>query len=147
MWRTLLVAALFYGGANAIHLTVSKEGGNKTSDLLYGIMYEVILFILDFLNQLLTFLQDINHSGDGGLYAELIRNRAFQGTASPTLEAYRAIGRVTLHIDGNNSLSPALPNVLRVDIPAGTKGQHILHFIATTLIFTLIIYHQAKLDF
>jgi hypothetical protein len=51
MWRNLLVVALFYCGANAIHLTVSKEGGNKTSDLLYGIMYEVILlFIVDFLS-------------------------------------------------------------------------------------------------
>ncbi|PVF96113.1 glycoside hydrolase [Serendipita vermifera] len=105
MWRNLLIAALFCG-ANAIHLTVSREGGNKTSDLLYGIMYE-----------------DINHSGDGGLYAELIRNRAFQGSATPTLEAYRAIGGVTLHIDKNNSLSAALPNVLRIDVPAGTRGE------------------------
>ncbi|CAG8686525.1 11338_t:CDS:10, partial [Acaulospora colombiana] len=106
MWRNLLVTALFWYGGNAIHLTVSGRGGNKTSDLLYGIMYE-----------------DINHSGDGGLYAELIRNRAFQGSATPTLEAYRAIGGVSLYIDTNNSLSTALPNVLRVDVPAGATGE------------------------
>lgn len=35
---------------------------NATSPYLYGIMHE-----------------DINHSGDGGIYAEMIANRAFQG--------------------------------------------------------------------
>lgn len=29
--------------------------------------------------------EDINHSGDGGIYAELITNRAFQGMLENTL--------------------------------------------------------------
>jgi hypothetical protein len=39
---------------------VSKQ--NDTAPLLYGLMFE-----------------DISHSGDGGIYAELLINRAFQG--------------------------------------------------------------------
>jgi hypothetical protein len=35
---------------------------NDTAPLLYGIMHE-----------------DIDHSGDGGIYAEMLQNRAFQG--------------------------------------------------------------------
>lgn len=35
---------------------------NKTAPFLYGLMHE-----------------DISHSGDGGIYAELLTNRAFQG--------------------------------------------------------------------
>jgi alpha-N-arabinofuranosidase len=27
--------------------------------------------------------EDINHSGDGGIYAELLMNRAFQGKKTP----------------------------------------------------------------
>lgn len=35
---------------------------NNTAPYFYGLMHE-----------------DINHSGDGGIYAELLTNRAFQG--------------------------------------------------------------------
>jgi alpha-N-arabinofuranosidase len=35
---------------------------NDTAPLLYGLMHE-----------------DISHSGDGGIYAEMLQNRAFQG--------------------------------------------------------------------
>jgi alpha-N-arabinofuranosidase len=48
----------------SIDLKIDLKNGvrNKTSPLLHGLFFE-----------------DINHSGDGGIYAELIRNRAFQG--------------------------------------------------------------------
>ncbi|KAI5845036.1 glycoside hydrolase family 51 protein [Morchella snyderi] len=84
----------------AVNLVVSSENGNKTSPIMYGLMFE-----------------DINHSGDGGLYAELIRNRAFQGsgsTTNPTLAAYRAVGDAVISIDTANPLSPALKNVMKV---------------------------------
>ncbi|KAH0612759.1 uncharacterized protein H6S33_009139 [Morchella sextelata] len=84
----------------AVNLVVSSEYGNKTSPIMYGLMFE-----------------DINHSGDGGLYAELIRNRAFQGsgsTTNPTLAAYRAVGDAVISIDTANPLSPALKNVMKV---------------------------------
>lgn len=44
---------------------------NYTAPYLYGLMHE-----------------DISHSGDGGIYAELLINRAFQGTSFyPNLDA------------------------------------------------------------
>lgn len=49
--------------AQAVEITVKSTGGNATSPLQYGIMFE-----------------DINNSGDGGVYAELVQNRAFQGS-------------------------------------------------------------------
>lgn len=42
--------------------TYDVEKRNATASSLYGIMHE-----------------DISHSGDGGIYAELLINRAFQG--------------------------------------------------------------------
>lgn len=42
--------------------TLDTAARNATSPYLYGLMHE-----------------DINHSGDGGIYAEMIANRAFQG--------------------------------------------------------------------
>ena len=109
-------------------LQINRDSGvrNKTAPLLHGLFFE-----------------DINHSGDGGLYAELIRNRAFQGSDvrtrgvpgfkggmiipeesenpiipwGPTLTGWRAIGRARLSLDRLNPLSDALPVVLRVDIP------------------------------
>ena len=63
--KTLLMAccALF---AAAVHAQVTididtQQRGPKVSPMLYGIFYE-----------------DINHAADGGIYAELIRNRSFE---------------------------------------------------------------------
>ena len=39
----------------------TQQRGPKVSPMLYGIFYE-----------------DINHAADGGIYAELIRNRSFE---------------------------------------------------------------------
>ena len=60
--KVLSVAALAVGCVSAIEVTVKSSGGNATSPYQYGLMFE-----------------DINNSGDGGVYAELIQNRAFQG--------------------------------------------------------------------
>jgi len=50
--------------------TLNADQRNVTASSLYGIMHE-----------------DISHSGDGGIYAELLINRAFQGEsrARPSL--------------------------------------------------------------
>lgn len=48
----------------ALHInTKNKDLRNDTAPYLYGLMHE-----------------DISHSGDGGIYAELLANRAFQGS-------------------------------------------------------------------
>jgi alpha-N-arabinofuranosidase len=84
----------------------------------------------------LTRLKDVYHSGDGGLYAELIQNRAFQGTTvnvdssghviTPfqTLDTWHNIGPTTLTLDNSSPiLSDALPWQMRVDVDSGAQGQ------------------------
>ncbi|KAI5837654.1 Arabinosidase A [Morchella snyderi] len=127
-----LVAAPALGQTvTPVHLKINTEdtaARNKTAPNLYGLFFE-----------------DINHSGDGGIYAELIRNRAFQGSGvkllnsgstpypygtqeadvpfGPNLDAWRAIGDVRLSIDLLNPLSDALPAVLRVDVGSSATGE------------------------
>src|SRR5689334_13125262 len=51
----------------AATLTVHADRrGIRVSPLLYGLFFE-----------------EINHAGDGGLYAELVRNRAFEDADTP----------------------------------------------------------------
>lgn len=47
----------------ALNILTKTGKRNATAPLLYGWMFE-----------------DINHSGDGGLYGELLTNRAFEGS-------------------------------------------------------------------
>ncbi|KAA8895832.1 alpha-L-arabinofuranosidase A [Sphaerosporella brunnea] len=113
-----------------LEISVASGTRNKTAPYLHGLFFE-----------------DINHSGDGGLYAELIRNRAFQGSDvtiggssnikgshivasenplvpwGPTLTGWRAIGSARLSLDVLNPLSTALPTVMRVDIPVDATGE------------------------
>ncbi|KAK3937686.1 glycoside hydrolase superfamily [Diplogelasinospora grovesii] len=100
-----LICSLF-GAANAVTLTVSTTGGNASSPLLYGIMFE-----------------DINNSGDGGIHGQLLRNNGFQGN-SPDLTAYSSVGSgVTLSVDTANPLSTAITRSLKVTVASGTTGQ------------------------
>lgn len=65
-----------------IEINVNKRE-NNISPNLYGIFYE-----------------DINHSGDGGLYGELIRNRSFEDTQIPQgwhIEEGRLVPRKVQH--------------------------------------------------
>ncbi|RPA78686.1 glycoside hydrolase [Ascobolus immersus RN42] len=97
-----------------VDLKISLKSGerNKTSPLLHGLFFE-----------------DINHSGDGGIYAELIRNRAFQGSQDVTggkkdLTGYRAIGKgVKIELDVTQPLSDALRTVMKVTVPANATGE------------------------
>ncbi|KAI1099703.1 glycoside hydrolase family 51 protein [Jackrogersella minutella] len=78
----------------AIDISVNSTGGNATSGHQYGFLHE-----------------DINNSGDGGLYAELIRNRAFQISENfpATLDAWNPVNGATLSL---KNLSTPLSNVL-----------------------------------
>ncbi|KAF8804774.1 glycoside hydrolase family 51 protein [Phlegmacium glaucopus] len=66
--------------------------------------------------------EDISHSGDGGLYAELLQNRAFQlvtpGTAG-ALVGWESIGGNISVIRETVPVSSALPNALQLSLPAG----------------------------
>jgi len=88
---------------------------NDTAPNLYGLMFE-----------------DIDHSGDGGLYAEMLQNRAFQGSPinpndapepyAPSTSGWSGIGGATIQLDRFHPLSAALPNSLAVTIPANATG-------------------------
>lgn len=80
--------------ATAVDLTVSSTGGSPASPLQYGLIFE-----------------DINHSGDGGIYAELIQNRAFQ---NGTIPPWSGVNGASLTIATDNPLSPQLPNYVTV---------------------------------
>lgn len=54
--------------------------------------------------------QEINHCGDGGLYAELIRNRAFQGSSMypSNLDAWNLSAARRCHFKTSATLCPLL---------------------------------------
>lgn len=104
--RQALVAAAtvaFSASAAAVDITVSASGGNDTGygQTRYGFLHE-----------------DINNSGDGGIYAELIRNRAFQYSPEypVSLDGYHAINGAKLSLRNlSTPLSDALPVSMRVN--------------------------------
>jgi alpha-N-arabinofuranosidase len=107
--KALLIVPVLSGLANAYNLTISATGGNASSPLMYGLMFE-----------------DINHSGDGGIYAELIQNRAFQGSTEypSTIFPWTAIGNATLTLQNTSvPLSSALPASINV-APTANISSH-----------------------
>ena len=76
--------------------------------------------------------EDISNSGDGGIYAEMIRNRAFQGSRlednnvipyGPTLDAWKPVGGADISLSILRPLSDALPTVLQLTIPWNATGE------------------------
>ena len=77
-------------------LTVSVDRPTVTiSPLLYGIFFE-----------------EINCSGDGGLYGELIRNRSFEESALP--DHWKSVGQAVMSVDSSVPLSPKNTHALRI---------------------------------
>ncbi|KAI6817140.1 glycoside hydrolase [Hortaea werneckii] len=108
-----------------------KSARNSTASDLYGLMHE-----------------DISHSGDGGIYAELLANRAFQGSnynstaipgfngsligisenpveaTAPVLTAWAPIGEdVRMTLDRLHPVSKALPTAMEIDFPLDADGE------------------------
>lgn len=70
-------------------------------------------------------VKEINHCGEGGLYAELIRNRAFQGgtTYPSSLDAWIPINGTSLSLKTlSTPLSSALPTSMNVRGATGKAG-------------------------
>ncbi|EGG09290.1 family 51 glycoside hydrolase [Melampsora larici-populina 98AG31] len=123
VWYTIWAINLaLQSQAQTVGPTVITLKDKPTHEIpkLYGMMYE-----------------DINvghpsiktHSGDGGYYAEMLRNRALQRknitNQQDALEAWSSIGNIKLSaVDLSKSLplSEALPNALEVTVPAGQEG-------------------------
>ena len=72
--------------------------------------------------------EEINHSYDGGLYAELIRNRAFlDDRARPVhwslLQEGAGVGEIAL--DSGRPVNEVLPACLRVNVTATTPDHRV----------------------
>ena len=92
--------------APTIAIDASAPSG-KVSPLLYGLMTE-----------------EINHSYDGGLYAELIQNRAFlDEAASPARwTAVQGNGAASaIALDRNQPLNATIGTSLRVEVPLAQR--------------------------
>src|ERR1043165_4939951 len=110
----IFLAALFLAAplasAWAQNATLTIESGPqaaKISPMHYGLMTE-----------------EINHSYDGGLYAELIRNRAFRDdTRTPAhwsvVQEGGSAARITL--DPEKPLNTALPISLRLEVSGASQ--------------------------
>ncbi|PKS07212.1 hypothetical protein jhhlp_005814 [Lomentospora prolificans] len=97
----LLAAACTISLVSAVDISVKATGGNVTSGHQYGFLHE-----------------DINNSGDGGVYAELIRNRAFQYSEKfpVSLDGWSAVNEAKLKLNRLEvPLSEELPVSLNVE--------------------------------
>ena len=85
--------------AQTAHIDIDASVvGNPISPILYGIFFE-----------------EINHAGDGGLYAELVRNRSFEDADTP--QAWKLLGDgAKMAIDTANPLNPRNPRSLRWEV-------------------------------
>ncbi|KAI0937590.1 hypothetical protein AcV5_000389 [Taiwanofungus camphoratus] len=115
VYRLLLIGAVLCALSGVkICLAVTTVVVNGTAShsipsTLYGQMFE-----------------DINHSGDGGLYAELLQNRAFQQVTPNTtaaLNAWQSINGAELTVIADPApVSKALPNSLQFRVPPDANG-------------------------
>ncbi|WP_330267353.1 LamG-like jellyroll fold domain-containing protein [Streptomyces griseorubiginosus] len=63
--------------------------------------------------------EDINHSGEGGIYAELVQNRSMMASDTDPVH-WSAVGGTTLSLDTSTPLNEALNRSLKVVLPSGT---------------------------
>ncbi|MFR8335999.1 MAG: hypothetical protein ACLVAW_04455 [Eisenbergiella massiliensis] len=77
------------------------------------------------------FFEDLNHAADGGLYAEMVRNRSFEFSSVDNKEYHplyawekveRGGGRAVLSIDTANPLSVKNPHYLVMEVLDPGKG-------------------------
>jgi alpha-L-arabinofuranosidase len=70
------------------------------------------------------FFEDINCSADGGIYAELVRNRSFEDAATPVSWSLLTRGATgaTMTVDGSAPASAKNPHALKLTIPGSAEG-------------------------
>ncbi|MGA2060219.1 MAG: alpha-L-arabinofuranosidase C-terminal domain-containing protein [Thermoguttaceae bacterium] len=95
------------GAGPSLSVQVDKPGIN-VSPMLYGIFFE-----------------EINHAGDGGLYAELVQNRSFENSEKPDCWTLVTDGSAKgeMAIDTENPMGENNPRSLRLKIEGGGKGK------------------------
>ncbi|VDC07497.1 unnamed protein product [Peniophora sp. CBMAI 1063] len=102
-----LAASLLQQSLAQTTVVVNGTASHDISPTLWGLMYE-----------------DISHSGDGGLYGELLQNRAFQQVTpgnTTALYAWAPVGSASLSVV-SDAVSSALPNALEVTTSAAGDG-------------------------
>jgi len=101
-------AALAMANDSTLNVDTGKPAG-KVSPLLYGLMTE-----------------EINHSYDGGLYAELVQNRAFLDNHTKPVHwsvVQENGGAATIALDSAQPLNKQLPVSLRLEVQQASKTQ------------------------
>jgi alpha-N-arabinofuranosidase len=107
----ILLLSAFAAAAVAAEPTLTIDAGKaaaKSSPMLYGLMTE-----------------EISHSYDGGLYAELIQNRAFLDSAENPVHWSAVQGggaAATLTLDPERPLNASLPVSLKVNVTAASPA-------------------------
>jgi alpha-L-arabinofuranosidase len=107
-----LICAVALAAHSLAAATITIDAGQpagKVSPTLYGLMTE-----------------EINHSYDGGLYAELIRNRAFMDDAGVPAHWSVVAGEgsaAEIALDSSTPLNGQLTNSLRLTVTKATKDQ------------------------
>jgi alpha-L-arabinofuranosidase len=99
-----LILSVFVGGAAAEPARITIDAahpGPRISPTLYGIFFE-----------------EINMAGDGGLYAELVRNRSFEDSNKPDHWSAVAVpgAKATLAVDTQEPMSTKNPHSLRLEL-------------------------------
>lgn len=107
----ILLLSTLSAAAFAAEPTLTIDAGKaaaKSSPMLYGLMTE-----------------EISHSYDGGLYAELVQNRAFLDDAKSPVHWSVVQGggsAATIALDPSQPLNASLPVSLKVDVTAASSG-------------------------
>jgi alpha-L-arabinofuranosidase len=96
LFSVLLASAMQASAQVNINVDVSEKG-TAMSPNLYGIFYE-----------------DINHAADGGLYAELVRNRSFEDSNKEAL-AWSTVGDAKMNLVKTALLNKAQTQALKVE--------------------------------
>src|ERR1035438_9298124 len=105
----LILAAAAPSDAAPATLTVDvAKHGHAISPMLYGIFFE-----------------DINCSADGGIYAEMVRNRNFEDSDKPDHWSVAASGLATVEmsVDSGHPVSPKNPHSLKVKVVNSDNGR------------------------
>ena len=100
----LLASALVAGAADLTLTLDAAAPAGRVSPTHYGLMTE-----------------EINYSYDGGLYAELVRNRSFRDDASKPVH-WTPVGAAALALDSARPLNAAVPASLRVELAKPGAG-------------------------
>ncbi|KAI0674371.1 glycoside hydrolase family 51 protein [Trametes maxima] len=125
---TNVLLAFFVSQCLAVTVTVNKTPSHSVPSTLYGQMFEDINTSAPTAVRVnLLLFMTTTQSGDGGLYAELLQNRAFQQVAPNTaaaLAAWHPVNNAKLAVIADTSpVSNALPNSLQFSVPSGSTGR------------------------